>query len=145
MEANYYAGVDISKKRLDWQVDDAKNNLLFTGKAINTPNGIRTLLDQWSRRGIDAKQTVVCFEHTGPYGLLLATLLEQAGICYVLVPASQVQHSLGIRRGKSDPIDARRLACFAGSAPFPKQSGQPVALRSAQNVVAQWRTLGHPV
>ncbi|MDZ7680358.1 MAG: hypothetical protein U5J63_01290 [Fodinibius sp.] len=43
-------------------------------------------------------------------GLLLATILEQAGICYVMVSAAQVQLSLGIRRGKSDPIDAGRLA-----------------------------------
>lgn len=53
---------------------------------------------------------MVCFEHTGPYGLLLALLMERAGICYVRVSAAEVQRSLGIRRGKTDPIDARRLA-----------------------------------
>lgn len=110
MEANYYAGVDISKNRLDWQVDDAQNHLLAIGQAPNSPHGVDTLLQSWSAQGITLEKITVCFEHTGPYGLLLATLLEQAGVCYVMVPASEVQHSLGIRRGKSDQIDARRLA-----------------------------------
>ena len=55
---------------------------------------------------------IVCFEHTGPHALLLATLLEEFGICYVMVSAAQVQLSLGIRRGKSAPIDARRHFSF---------------------------------
>lgn len=37
-------------------------------------------------------------------------LLEKAGICYVMVAAAQVQRSLGIQRGKTDAIDAERLA-----------------------------------
>ncbi|SHG44353.1 Transposase [Fodinibius roseus] len=53
---------------------------------------------------------IVCVEHTGPYGLLRAAMLEETGVRYVMVAAAQVQRSLGIRRGKSDPIDARRLA-----------------------------------
>lgn len=110
MEANYYVGVDISKHRLDWQVNDAQNQQLALGKATNRPSGIGKLLEQWSRQGIPLEEMVICFEHTGPYGLLLATMLEQAGVRYVMVAAAEVQLSLGIRRGKSDPIDAGRLA-----------------------------------
>lgn len=110
MEANYYAGIDISKQGLDWQVNDDHNQQQSLGKTANSPRGIAGLLAKWVAQGIALEELVICFEHTGPYGLLLATMLEQAGIRYVMVAAAQVQRSLGIRRGKSDRIDARRLA-----------------------------------
>ena len=111
MEASYYIGIDISKGRLDWHLIDARNTELATGQAANTPKGINKMIGQWKRAKTALEELIVCFEHTGPYGLLLATLLEQSGICYVMVSAAQVQLSLGIRRGKSDPIDARRNIC----------------------------------
>lgn len=110
MEAKYYVGIDVSKNQLDWQVNDANADQLAAAKATNSPKGIGNLLQQWSGQGIRPEETVVCFEHTGPYGLLLAAMLEEAGVRYVMVAAAQVQRSLGIRRGKSDPIDAGRLA-----------------------------------
>ena len=110
MEGNYWIGIDISKRQLDWQVNVAQNTLFKTGQAINTPNGIHKMLGRWKRGKICLDEVIVCFEHTGPYGLLLATILEQSGVCYVMVSAAEVQLSLGIRRGKSDPIDAGRLA-----------------------------------
>ncbi|MCW9708051.1 IS110 family transposase [Fodinibius salsisoli] len=110
MEASYYIGIDISKQRLDWQVNDSQNNSRKNGQAANTPKGIHKMIGRWKRGNIRLHELIVCFEHTGPYGLLLATILEESGICYVVVSAVQVQLSLGIRRGKSDPIDARRLA-----------------------------------
>lgn len=110
MEASYYIGIDISKGRLDWHLTDAGNTELATGQAANTPKGIHKMIAQWKRGPICLNELIVCFEHTGPYGLLLAAILEESGICYVVVSATQVQLSLGIRRGKSDPIDARRLA-----------------------------------
>ena len=110
MEASHYIGIDISKGRLDWHLIDAGNTELATGQAANTPKGINKMIGQWKRAKTALEELIVCFEHTGPYGLLLATLLEQSAICYVMVSAAQVQLSLGIRRGKSDPIDALRLA-----------------------------------
>lgn len=113
MEANYYVGVDVSKNQLDWHLNDAENQQLAIGKVANSPSGIGKLLDQWSCQGKSLEEIVICFEHTGPYGLLLAAMLEEAGICYIMVAAAQVQRSLGIQRGKTDAIDAGRLAEYA--------------------------------
>lgn len=110
MEANYFVGIDISKHRLDWQVNGAQNQQLAIGKAGNRPSGISKMLEGWRRQNMPLEEMVICFEHTGPYGLLLAAMLEQADIRYVMVSAAQVQLSLGIQRGKSDLIDAGRLA-----------------------------------
>jgi len=78
MEANYYTGIDISKKRLDWQVNDGQNRPLAIGDIGNSPDGIRELLEKWTHQGISLEKMVVCFEHTGAYGLLLAAMLEEA-------------------------------------------------------------------
>ena len=135
MEANYYAGIDISKTRLDWQVNEASNQKISLGKIPNNPGGITRLLSKWAGQGIVLKELLICFEHTGSYGLLLAAMLEEAGIRYVQVAAAQVQRSLGIRRGKSDGIDAGRLAEYGWRfrdqlCPSRLPSGELLELRS---------------
>ncbi|MDR8392218.1 transposase, partial [Aliifodinibius sp. S!AR15-10] len=110
MEGNYWVGIDVSQKQLDWEITTSGNQPAGAGLAANSPRGITRMLSGWTSRGIGLEQMIICFEHTGPYGLLLAAMLEQAGACYVMVSAAEVQHSLGIRRGKTDPIDAGRLA-----------------------------------
>lgn len=110
VEGNYWIEIDLSKRQLDWQLKEVQNQQLAAGKVQNSPQGITGLLEKWSRQGISLEELIICFEHTGPYGLLLAAMLEEAGICYVMVAAAQVQRSLGIRRGKTDAIDAGRLA-----------------------------------
>lgn len=56
MEGNYWIGIDISKQQLDWQVKEAQNQPLLTGRVQvqNGPCGITKLLDKWSRQGIYA-------------------------------------------------------------------------------------------
>ncbi len=56
MEANYYAGIDISKQRLDWQINDGQNQLLAIGDIGNSPDGIRELLEKWSHQGISLEK-----------------------------------------------------------------------------------------
>lgn len=56
---------------------------------------------------------VLCAEHTGVYGDLLLRLCTQNQIRLCLVPGYQIKHSLGLRRGKSDPIDACRIREYA--------------------------------
>jgi transposase len=51
----------------------------------------------------------LCAEHTGIYGDLLVFLCNQKGIKIALVPGYTIKHSLGIIKGKSDPIDAGRI------------------------------------
>lgn len=79
MEASYYIGIDISRQRLDWQVTDAQNTECATGQTENSPKGIHKMIDQWKQGKISLDELIVCFEHTGPYGLLLAALLEESG------------------------------------------------------------------
>lgn len=52
---------------------------------------------------------VLCAENTGTYGDMLVFLCNQKGARIALVPGYTIKHSLGIIKGKSDPIDAGRI------------------------------------
>ena len=55
------------------------------------------------------KNVCLCAEHTGCYGDLLVHSCNQMEIPISLIPGYTIKHSLGISRGKSDPIDARKV------------------------------------
>lgn len=57
--------------------------------------------------------SILCAEYTGVYGDLLLYLCTQTGITICLVPGYTVKHSLGLAKGKSDKVDARRLREYA--------------------------------
>lgn len=61
----------------------------------------------------DLTQVIISFEHTGMYSIKLATYLTEANIplCHASCPSDQ--QSIGIRKGKSDQIDAQRIAEYA--------------------------------
>ena len=108
-----FIGIDISKDSLD--VAMCKDPLLdieTTFKVDNSIKGINKLIKK-SRK---LKQDIwFCFEHTGNYGLLLMCLLQAEGSTYSVVPALEIKQSQGMTRGKSDPIDARRIALYAST------------------------------
>lgn len=56
-----------------------------------------------------SKDAVLCAENTGTYGDLLLFLANQFEINIALVPGYTIKHSLGIIKGKSDPVDAGRI------------------------------------
>ncbi len=55
------------------------------------------------------KESILCAEHTGSYGELLLYLCNQMDIFIALVPGYTIKHSLGLLKGKSDPVDAKRI------------------------------------
>lgn len=113
MQFRYTIGIDISKKRLDWMSMDQGQVFHKPAQTPNSVEAINQLILHWQKEGISMNSTLVCFEHTGVYGMPLAMVLEQHKIPYVMVAAQQVKLSSGIQRGKSDPIDAKRLADYA--------------------------------
>lgn len=48
-------------------------------------------------------------EHTGVYGDLLLKLADIRNIRISFVSGYEIKHSMGLRRGKSDPLDASRI------------------------------------
>jgi transposase len=95
-------GIDLSMEKFDVNFIDAD------GKERNreVKNGVVSISRFLSTVPADG---VLCAEHTGAYGDLLVYLCNQVDIPIALVPGYNIKHSLGLLKGKSDPLDSRRI------------------------------------
>ena len=95
-------GIDLSMEKFDVNFIDAK------GKEKNreVKNGVVSISRFLSSV---PEEGILCAEHTGAYGDLLVSLCNQANIPIALVPGYSMKHSLGLVKGKSDPLDSRRI------------------------------------
>jgi transposase len=95
-------GIDLSMEKFDVSFIDAK------GKEKNreVKNGVISISKFLSSVPDDG---ILCAEHTGAYGDLLVYLCNRMNIPIALVSGYSVKHSLGLVKGKSDPLDSRRI------------------------------------
>lgn len=113
MDIHHYIGIDISKATLDWAIFDGKNLVLQT-TTPNTVTGIKTALRQLKTLASwNPKQAVFCMEHTGIYNAHLLEFLHKAHLPIWLENSTQIKQAGGMQRGKSDAVDARRIAEYA--------------------------------
>lgn len=111
MNYTAFIGIDVSKLTFDVAIYCKNLKQQFE----NSQKGYLTFL-RWIKKVLtkdEFTKTLVCFEHTGLYSLNLALFFEQQGVLFVMVPALDIKHSLGTTRGKSDQIDADRIAAYA--------------------------------
>lgn len=108
-----FIGIDVSKEWLDAAIcKDLNQKEMEVFRVENSLNGIEKMLRKCKKAGQDLW---FCFEHTGNYGLLLASQLQAAGLVYSVVPALEIIRSQGLVRGKTDKIDAERIAKYAAT------------------------------
>lgn len=106
-----FIGIDVSKDTLDVAICDAASKAtLDTFQTENSLKGIHRLVKRVNKFGTS---TWFCFEHTGNYGLLLAHQLQSLDLNYSMVPALEIKKSQGMVRGKTDAVDAERIAHYA--------------------------------
>lgn len=95
-------GIDLSKEKFDVNFIDAKGNEK-NSEVKNTVASISSFLSSVSR------DDILCAEYTGVYGDLLVYLCNQMNIPIALVPGYTIKHSMGLLKGKSDPLDSKRI------------------------------------
>ncbi len=95
-------GIDLSMEKFDVNYVD-KNGRERKEEVKNKLNGISNFLTTVPAGAI------LCAENTGTYSDMLVFLSNQAGINIALVPGYTIKHSLGMVKGKSDPMDAARI------------------------------------
>jgi transposase len=113
METLYFLGIDISKKSFQaaLTVDGAN---FHTVEVQNNASAIKSFMNGLKKQaGLSFTQLRVCMEHTGIYGYPLLDYLVKANISVCVEPALQIKQSQGMTRGKSDQIDAKRIALYA--------------------------------
>jgi transposase len=111
--ANFYFGIDISKGSLDMAL--VKDGSIISTHVIeNTRDAINEFFKPYVLQfQLAGDQAWICMEHTGIYNnhLLEELLKFKLNIC--VESALQIKQSQGITRGKSDAVDAKRIALYA--------------------------------
>lgn len=108
-----FIGIDISKDTLDVAVcKDPSQPFDQVFKVDNSIRGISQLITKCRK---PKQELWFCLEHTGNYGLLLMCQLQSEDLLYSVVPALEIKQSQGMVRGKSDIIDAKRIAIYAAT------------------------------
>lgn len=107
-------GIDVSKQSIDACLIRTSDGQLFESKFHNNLSGFRHL-KRWCKEmhcECDSS-TLCCMEHTGLYTRLLVHYLLSREVHVWLESSLQIKRSQGLIRGKSDKIDAQRIARYA--------------------------------
>lgn len=111
----YFIGVDISKDTLDIALVSPHNALVYEEQIQNKKTAIIAFFKQLRRLVPDfaPATTLVCMEHTGLYNRPLLTAVQALALPAWVEHAAQINAATGLRRGKTDAVDARRIAAYA--------------------------------
>lgn len=108
MQKNHIIGADISKKRIDLVHHQTTTHLVIENNTV----GFRRLFKWLKELGISINDLVVVMEHTGYYSYKLEQCLHQKSVRFAKIAALEIKRSMGLTRGKSDKIDAKRIARY---------------------------------
>lgn len=113
MDIRYYVGIDVSKATLDWAVFDGKIIVMQT-QSPNSEVGIKAAVKLIKALpGFIPQDSIVCLEHTGIYNAIILSQLAIFSFPIWLESSLQIKKAGGLQRGKSDRIDAQRIAEYA--------------------------------
>ena len=108
MKLQHIIGADLSKKSIDL-VCHLLNTHIQIGNSIA---GFKDLI-QWLRKyKINLSETMIVMEHTGLYSYCFESFLHQHQIAFCKVNALAIKKSIGLVRGKTDKLDAARIAAY---------------------------------
>ena len=144
MTYTLYVGIDIAAQSaaVAWQVPDRGE---WQALEIKQQQSDYTRLMQQLRRQATPAETLVVMEATGVYWLALADALHRQGFQVGVINPLQARRfaQLHLQHAKTDAIDARLLAAYAGLVPYPRHSGSSLrATRSTGRTGhAQLRTM----
>jgi transposase len=108
MEEMLIVGVDVSKSTLDIFLMP----LGVCRKIKNSQPGFNQWLKELKKISSPSSKLLIVMEHTGQYSHRFELFLRSQGIDYCKIAALEIKRSLGIVRGKSDKVDARRIANY---------------------------------
>ena len=110
MQINYFLAVDIGKSEL-FVLLRTREKILWEGKVENHYSKLKTMFKTLIKEyGVDPKECLVSMEYTGMYNFHLLLFLNNHHIPAWVIGGQHIKLSLGMQRGKSDPIDASRIA-----------------------------------
>jgi transposase len=109
-----FVGIDISKLSFDAAIISGGQTGNITHRTFNKHTDFNAFLQWLECFNVHlARTTVVCMEFTGLYNAsVLKDLLNEQAQVWMIMPVD-MKRSGGLQRGKSDKIDAQRIALYA--------------------------------
>jgi transposase len=130
MDFYYFVGIDVAKDTLDWAVYTQQHGIVLSTHTANSLKGIKDALTQFKAlSGWKSAQSIFCMEHTGIYNAHLLEALYDSKCPIWLESSLQIKQAGGMQRGKTDKVDAQRIAQYA-------RTGGPVSLPGPNAPVA---------
>jgi transposase len=108
MKIQHIIGADLSKKSIDLVCHLLNNHLQID----NSIGGFKDLIKWMRQQKINPSKTMIVMEHTGLYSYCFEQFLHQHQIAFCKVNALAIKRSLGLVRGKTDKLDAARIAAY---------------------------------
>lgn len=108
MKLQQIIGADLSKKSIDLICHLQNTHIQIE----NSITGFKDLLRWMRQQKINASETMIVMEHTGLYSYSFEKFLHQQQIAFCKVNALAIKRSIGLVRGKTDKIDAARIAAY---------------------------------
>src|SRR4051812_1199984 len=108
MKVQQIIGADLSKRTIDLHCHLQNKHL----KIDNNIAGFKCMLYWFKQNNIELCQSMIVMEHTGLYSYNFEDFLYRHGIIFTKVNALEIKRSMGLVRGKTDKIDAARIARY---------------------------------
>jgi transposase len=110
---HYFIGIDVSKSELDFAV--VKDQAMILHKEIiNSVEAILEFVVELKKiSGFRVSKALFCLEDSGFYGSLVLSTLKKLKAFVTVENPQQIKKSMGLVRGKTDKVDAIRIAQFA--------------------------------
>jgi len=101
-------GADLSKKSIDLAIHATQEHL----RIDNNREGFKKMVHWLKYQKIDPSRLTIVMEHTGLYSYCFEAFLHEKGYRFNKVNPLDIKYSIGLTRGKSDKMDAARIAAF---------------------------------
>lgn len=108
MKVQHIIGADLSKKSIDLVCHLQSTHIQIQ----NSIAGFKGFLHWLSQQQINTSAIMIVMEHTGLYSYCFEKFLHQYQIAFCKVNALDLKRSMGLVRGKTDKLDAARIAAY---------------------------------
>ena len=110
----FLIGIDVSKQKLDVCLIDQSGVIKEEIIIGNQPSVIYAYFKKASKEyGFGQSELLVCAEYTGRYIYPLCCACHESGVDLWLENPTQIKYRSGLKRGKNDKLDARKIAMYA--------------------------------
>lgn len=114
MQYTHTLGIDVSKRAFDIALIQNLNHAsMVSNKFGNDLSGYKKLVSWIKKEGISIDHLLVCLENTGIYHRGLVEFLQSQGAFVWVENPRQIKLSIGIQKGKTDELDAKRICLYA--------------------------------